>query len=75
MSSIVKILNPDKENMERVTYSLPHYQQDHIEQMQHCVAEIYFLNQEASIMVLNHPSGKCQLDCGNPTKIKKSFWF
>lgn len=66
MSSIVKILNPGKENMQGITYNVPHYQQDHKEQMQLCVAEIYFLILEASIKVLGHPYEQCQLDCVNP---------
>lgn len=46
--------------------TIPHYLQDHIEQMQHCVEEIHFLNQEVSTMAANLHYEQCQLDCGYP---------
>ena len=53
-------------NNDPMSVIIPHYLQDHTEQMQHCVEEIHFLNQEASTMAPYLHYEQFQLGCGGP---------
>ena len=50
---------------------IPHYLQVHKVQMQHYVAEIHFLNQEASVMALCHHYEQFQPGCAYPNTPKQ----
>ena len=56
----------------KIKGNIPHYPQDHKEQMLHYVAKNHFSNQEASVMALDHRYEQYPLDYEFPEN-KKFF--